>query len=168
MKSKSFDVGFGTISVISIESRCRNMNRSSETPMSSDLEVEMDRFIDKTVIRIGYVPRLRGESPAKRQGFQAIFHASHGCQGSYPGAIPRLSVHNIIPNNSPVFDVVRSGYLARFEEMLRKGEASLRDQDEHGASLLFVCNTLFSSEQIQLANYTASSTRPSDHPCVAS
>jgi len=53
-------------------------------------------------------------------------------------AIPQLLVYNILPAHSPVFSIVREGRLKEFQALLREGKASLRDQDEYGASLLFV------------------------------
>jgi hypothetical protein len=47
-------------------------------------------------------------------------------------------VNNVLPAASPVFSIVRNGQLKEFQTLLREGKASLRDQDEFGASLLFV------------------------------
>lgn len=135
MKSKSFDIEFGTISFISVEVRSRKRQRIYSSKDHN--EEELDSFVDKMDTRIGFIPRLHG-GVGETQGFQAIFQSSHCYQGSFHGAIPRLCVNNVVPNNSPVFEVVKKGELARFEEMLRQGEASLRDQDEDGSSLLFV------------------------------
>ncbi len=52
--------------------------------------------------------------------------------------IPHLSVHNVLPMDSPVFEIVRQGRLREFQVLLQEGKASLRDQDEYGASLLHV------------------------------
>ncbi|KAI1747171.1 hypothetical protein F4782DRAFT_449331 [Xylaria castorea] len=52
-------------------------------------------------------------------------------------SISSLAVNRVLPAESPVFRVVHNGDLHRLQDMLRRGEASLRDHDEHGASLLF-------------------------------
>jgi len=53
----------------------------------------------------------------------------------------RLDINRIIPSESIVFHLVREGRLQELREMLQRGEASLRDHDEYGASLLFVSNS---------------------------
>lgn len=59
-------------------------------------------------------------------------------------SIPRLAVNRILPHESRVFDVVRHGDLGEFRLMLRRGEASFRDHDPHGASLLMVSSRVLS------------------------
>jgi hypothetical protein len=53
-------------------------------------------------------------------------------------SISRLQVNRVLPSDSPVFKLVKQGKLQDLLQMLQNGEASLRDHDEHGASLLFV------------------------------
>jgi len=53
-------------------------------------------------------------------------------------SIPRLTVNRVLPRDSLVFDLVRGGELKEFQGLLRDGEASLRDHDELGNSLLAV------------------------------
>jgi len=130
----------GTIAVLSTESRSKNSGKYQApgllTP-SGETMGEVESSVYTTDTRISFTPRLQGRM-AKGRGFEAILRKTHGCQGWYHGAIPRLFVNNIIPKNSPVFDIVRKGELVKLQRMLVRGEASLRDQDEHGASLLFV------------------------------
>ena len=52
--------------------------------------------------------------------------------------ISSLAVNRIIPRSSKVFELVEEGRLLELQKMLQRGEASLRDHDENGASLLFV------------------------------
>ncbi|KAK8057368.1 ankyrin repeat-containing domain protein [Apiospora saccharicola] len=54
-------------------------------------------------------------------------------------SISSLSVNRVVPSDSRVFDVVEAGDLDELKDMLNKGEASLRDHDESGGSLLMVC-----------------------------
>ncbi|OTA60082.1 ankyrin [Hypoxylon sp. EC38] len=51
-------------------------------------------------------------------------------------SISRLAVNRVLPIDSRVFEVVKDGDLHELQRMLQNGEASLRDHDEHGASLL--------------------------------
>ncbi|QGI69963.1 hypothetical protein CEK26_002296 [Fusarium fujikuroi] len=50
-------------------------------------------------------------------------------------SIPRISVCHIVPNDSPVFTLVKQGSLKEFIVMLQDGKASLRDHDEQGMPL---------------------------------
>lgn len=56
-------------------------------------------------------------------------------------SIPVLCVNNVLPDGSPVFSIVKEGRLDDFMALLRDGEASIRDHDEYGASLLHVSVT---------------------------
>ncbi|KAF5550069.1 hypothetical protein FNAPI_7872 [Fusarium napiforme] len=56
-------------------------------------------------------------------------------------SIPRISVCRIVPNDSPVFTLVKQGSLKEFITMLREGKASLRDHDEQGMPLLHYAAT---------------------------
>ncbi|RWA07939.1 hypothetical protein EKO27_g7150 [Xylaria grammica] len=51
--------------------------------------------------------------------------------------ISRLAVNRVLPAGSRVFNVVEKGLLQELQAMLRNNEATLRDHDEYGASLLF-------------------------------
>ncbi len=78
--------------------------------------------------------------PGRSQARHAIrldIRQAHSHDGFY-SAIPHLLVYNVLPADSPVFSIVRDGRLREFQALLRDGKASLRDQDEYGASLLFV------------------------------
>ncbi|KAH7316882.1 hypothetical protein B0I35DRAFT_434180 [Stachybotrys elegans] len=59
-----------------------------------------------------------------------------------------LSVNRVIPSGSKVFSLVEEGLLQELREMLQDGEASLRDHDEGGASLLF-----YSTQQPQMCKF---------------
>ncbi|KAF5990597.1 hypothetical protein FBULB1_75 [Fusarium bulbicola] len=56
-------------------------------------------------------------------------------------SIPRISVCRIVPNDSPVFTLVKQGSLKEFTAMLQEGKASLRDHDEQGMPLLHYAAT---------------------------
>lgn len=65
-------------------------------------------------------------------------------------SIPRISVCRIIPNDSPVFDLVKRGLLDDFRNLLQEGKASLRDHDEQGMPLLHVCLLCIPSSTLKL------------------
>ncbi|KAM0808709.1 hypothetical protein AB5N19_09052 [Seiridium cardinale] len=50
--------------------------------------------------------------------------------------IPRIHVNRIVPRDSLVFKLVQDGALDELRELLTQGEASIRDHDEDGRSLL--------------------------------
>ncbi|KAK0652665.1 hypothetical protein B0T16DRAFT_490474 [Cercophora newfieldiana] len=49
---------------------------------------------------------------------------------------PRLCVNRLLPSDSRVFNLVREGRLEELQAMVSRGEASLRDRDVQGMSLL--------------------------------
>lgn len=53
-------------------------------------------------------------------------------------SISYLAINPILPPTSRVFELVEDGDLGALREMLQNGEASLRDTDTDGRSLLFV------------------------------
>lgn len=55
-------------------------------------------------------------------------------------SISQITVNRVLPYDSRVFQVIKDGDLRELRRMLGNGEASLRDHDEYGASLLFVCS----------------------------
>lgn len=58
-------------------------------------------------------------------------------------SISYLAINPILPLGSKVFQVVEEGRLQELRKMLQNGEASLRDCDEGGMSLLLVSNYQF-------------------------
>ncbi|KAK9415429.1 putative Kinetochore-associated protein MTW1 [Seiridium unicorne] len=51
-------------------------------------------------------------------------------------SIPRFCVNRVLPRGSPVFLAIQSGELEELRRLLHSGNASLRDHDEDGNSLL--------------------------------
>lgn len=140
---RSCDLAIGSFSILTFE-RLRHrqqwrqrrhvrplraiLGSAHKSAESADATIDVDREI-----RIRYFSR-----PGQpRQGFQAIMRQSSGDRGTF-NSIPKLFTYNILPKSSPVFTLVYEGRMAEFQEMLRSGTASLRDQDEFGASLLMV------------------------------
>lgn len=135
MKYRSYDLGFGVVSFLSAERAWkRRLAHKRPPPQASESSTDV---IEEMETRISFIPQI---GAAKRlEGFHTVirqFYSDDGTRCSY--TIPRLSVNRILPADSQVFTVVRSGHLREFQEMLMSGTASLRDQDERGASLLFV------------------------------
>ncbi|KAK1830459.1 hypothetical protein QBC39DRAFT_354030 [Podospora conica] len=135
---KTLSIRSGTISLHSTESHSKIVGNYRVPGLSKwdhDMSGEADAYGCTTDTRIGFTPRIQGRT-TKGQGFEVILRSSHGYHGSYQ-AIPKLFANNIIPNNSLVFRVVENGDLGTFQRMLTNGEASIRDQNERGAPLLF-------------------------------
>ena len=82
------------------------------------------------------VSLILGHSQA-RHAIKVHIRQTYRDDGIFSG-IPHLSVHNVLPMDSPVFEIVSQGRLREFQVLLQEGKVSLRDQDEYGASLLFV------------------------------
>lgn len=59
----------------------------------------------------------------------------HTQNGTFLG-IPSLSFNRTVPSDSPIFDLVSQGRMANLQKLLMQGQASLRDHDENGTSLL--------------------------------
>lgn len=53
-------------------------------------------------------------------------------------SVSYLALNPVLPNEAKVFEVVERGDLQQLRQMLQDGEASLRDTNENGWSLLFV------------------------------
>jgi hypothetical protein len=80
-------------------------------------------------------------TPHRQQNQNTLIASEYNLKNWVTGnfkSISYLAVNPILPETSRVFQVVESGDLQGLREMLRKGEASLRDTDENGQSLLFV------------------------------
>ncbi|KAL2145851.1 hypothetical protein VTI28DRAFT_6148 [Corynascus sepedonium] len=81
------------------------------------------------ISRLSHARRAIKLNTRQKQGFDGVF-----------SFIPRLSVYNVLPEDSLVFTIVGQGRLREFQALLREGKASLRDQDENGAPLLHYAN----------------------------
>ncbi|KAK9772528.1 putative Kinetochore-associated protein MTW1 [Seiridium cardinale] len=70
-----------------------------------------------------------------RQMFSMVVSQQSGRDGTFV-SIPRLCVNRVLPRGSPVFRAIQSGELEELRRLLHSGNASLRDHDEDGNSLL--------------------------------
>jgi hypothetical protein len=75
--------------------------------------------------------------------FQAIVNVQfnqkvmpHG----YCSVSPSISVGMVLPDDSPVFSLVRNGDVEGLLSLFRQGKASIRDHSSFGIPLLFVSN----------------------------
>lgn len=67
----------------------------------------------------------------------AYLHHVHGHTMSQT-LHPVISVGRILPNNSPIFDIVRSGKVAKLKRLLMNRKCTLWDRNESGTPLLHV------------------------------
>lgn len=144
MRMRTCDLSLGFLSIISLErsrqkqqkqrrqrkKQRRRMFLPPNAPIPSELVYVADKDIET---QICFIPR----SELPRQGFQVIMRQYSDDRGTF-NTIPRFFVNNTLPCSSRVFSLVQQGRMSEFQEMLHLGTASLRDQDEFGASLLFV------------------------------
>ena len=82
---------------------------------------------------------------------------------------PIFSINNVLEAGSEVFHVVFNGDVEELKRMFEEGEASIRDHDEHGASLLHVCrksNLCKEFETWLLTAVTLYSTATGSRKCV--
>ncbi|TRX93617.1 hypothetical protein FHL15_005589 [Xylaria flabelliformis] len=122
LKYASFELGdLGTVSLLTSK-RIRRLCDTEDNKSTSDI----DRVDCKSVI--WFLPK-----DIKKL---SMLMASNVRQGYSGESISSLAVNRVLPRGSPVFKVVYSGQLHKLQDMLRRGEASLRDHDENGYSLL--------------------------------
>ncbi|KAK7909080.1 hypothetical protein PG985_014958 [Apiospora marii] len=136
------NVGIGTITLM-LEERHRRFNASGS-------------------FKGGFTDYVMGVTflPADPQQFHMIVAKTiqEECRLGGITSISSLAVNHVIPSHSRVFQVVERGLLGELKEMLVTGKASLRDHDEHGASLLF-----FSMEQPEICKFLIEEGLDVDH-----
>jgi hypothetical protein len=133
---RSYDVGSGILSVISLE---RSWKKQHRLPPVSSYDQGEAGIVEEVETRIWFSPTA---TASVQESFHAVLRQSHGSHGAHSN-IPKLLYYNVLPLEVRVFSVVHLGEVAEFQRMLVRGEASLRDQDPYGRSLLFVgalCN----------------------------
>ena len=121
---RTYSIPIGELSVVLSEKFSERQSGGSHAPPETVNDLET---------RIRFTPRLENS----RQGFETILR-QHVKTGGTFNTVPMLLFNNILPFGSRVFILVREGRLSEFRKMLISGKASLRDQDEGGASLLQV------------------------------
>ncbi|KAK6072205.1 ankyrin repeat protein [Seiridium cupressi] len=105
-----------------------NMKR----PGSAINQPDRVTIIDKTIVAL-LVP---GKSSAGRLLKASFIKTNFPEMRGQLNLAPTISVYRIVPNTSNIFHYIREGDLYGLQQSLRSGEASLRDRDEFGTSLL--------------------------------
>ncbi|GAB1318096.1 hypothetical protein MFIFM68171_08306 [Madurella fahalii] len=123
-KRKSIEISGGSHLAVSTNRRTRRRH-DAFGHQDGDLETSTVEFIARVVFR-----------PADQSSTLVIsVNQAQLAAGSFL-SIPNLSVHNIIPSDSPVFKLARQGKIGDILELVADGKASLQDRDERGWSLL--------------------------------
>ncbi|KAF4445996.1 hypothetical protein F53441_10302 [Fusarium austroafricanum] len=121
------DVGVGTVSLVS-----RKRKRTILQGNDRSTAISSQGILTDYKMSMSFLPNGEGN--------QHMLVASLIQREVVPGgvtSISRLQVNRVLPDDSPVFKLVKEGKLQDLLRMLQNGEASLRDHDERGASLLF-------------------------------
>ena len=126
----SHDLGIGILSVLS-------RRRHGNTQLVASTGQSDPRNLIQEDVEVVTSVSLIVKSAKARHAIKVDTRQTYSYDGVF-SAIPRLFVNNVLPADSPVFSIVRRGLLQEFQTLLREGKASLRDQDENGAPLLFV------------------------------
>jgi hypothetical protein len=132
-KSLQFNIGIGTLTVTTWTRSWDTQHNPDNGTLTTPFRDTMTAYHEETTTSISLVPRLAHS----RQAFTLSSRKSTGYHGVF-SSIPQLAINRILPADSPVFSMVSKGRLDEFQTLLREGEASLRDHDEYGASLLHV------------------------------
>ncbi|KAI3324204.1 hypothetical protein HD806DRAFT_494427 [Xylariaceae sp. AK1471] len=149
---RTFDeiyVGIGTVSLMV---KKRNGSRANDLEAHSCFQKRHP--IDYTML-FTFIPDHR-----HRQDLNMVVAST--VQEEFPNSsvasISRLMVNRVLPAKSWVFQLVREGRLQELQELLKNGEASLRDHDEYGASLLF-----YATQQPEMCKFLIDSGLDVDH-----
>ncbi|KAI3327331.1 ankyrin [Xylariaceae sp. AK1471] len=141
----TFDVGIGTLSFITT----KRTQASTET--HDDSLQPNNKHLHNTMV-LSFLPR-------NSQRFKMVVAST--LQQSIYGAvssISQLEVKRVLPAGSLVFRLVQEGRLQELQEMLQRGEASLHDHDEYGASLL-----MYSTAQPDICKFLLTEGADTDH-----
>ncbi|KAH6994944.1 ankyrin repeat-containing domain protein [Ilyonectria destructans] len=124
----SYDARFWTLDIVTSEKSKKPHNWTDpascpEQDSASEInEHEVSYSISMTPKKLGSIMKLTLKQ----------YHTPDGITSG----IPSLEINRMVPNDSPVFRLVERGKISDLQQLLIRGQASLRDQDEHGASLL--------------------------------
>lgn len=124
------DLGHGTLTISVKHRKTRHhLLNSSDVFHSQDDSKDGD---DSMIATVKYLPRTRTGGM-----FTVSFMQKVVCNGSF-SSIPRFQANNVLPRDSLVFELTREGRLCDLITLLSNPEASLRDHDDLGNSLLAV------------------------------
>ncbi|KAM7219462.1 hypothetical protein V8F06_005196 [Rhypophila decipiens] len=99
---------------------------------------------------------MYGPRPAT-EDLQILFEYPYE-SGAFWSPIPRFTTYNIRPGSAKVFQAVEQGNLEELLRMLWAGEASLRDQDPQGRTLLF-----YGNKEPQMVRFLLDHSADGDH-----
>ncbi|KAH7133759.1 hypothetical protein EDB81DRAFT_805083 [Dactylonectria macrodidyma] len=146
----STDIGVGKLSLL-FQKRKRSTPDSVEDDGTSQKRSRIDYKMSLTFLPNGSGNRhMLVASTFQHQTFgEGVFSLS------------TLMVNRVLPVGSLVFEVVKKGNLQKLQQMFRDGEASPRDHDEHGASLLH-----YSSRQPDVCKFLITCGLEVDHVAI--
>lgn len=122
------NTGDGTLAIRTCIRRLHQAASNSDYNTRSPNSPTVEEY--KTTLR--FLPRSQSNAM-----FTVIVKQRRFSDGDW-NFIPRLQVNNVLPAESLVFQLVRDGKLDDLKKLLVKREASLRDHDQFGNSLLVV------------------------------
>jgi hypothetical protein len=129
-------MGHGTLSLHHRWKRVKQSHCDTKPCMaclSSRLD-QMKPVFDEQATCVTYLPRYNQQ----KFMIKANWHITKNWLTGKVSSISHLAINCVLPIGSAVFEVVDNGQLRELQEMLQTGQASLRDHDEEGRSLLFV------------------------------
>ncbi|KAH7137398.1 hypothetical protein B0J13DRAFT_609452 [Dactylonectria estremocensis] len=119
------DIGVGKLSLL-IQKRKRCTSDSAEDDETSQKRSRIDYKMSLT-----FLPSGSGD---RHMLVASTFQ--HQTLGEGISSLSTLVVNRVLPAGSLVFELARNGNLQQLQQMFQDGEASPRDHDEYGASLL--------------------------------
>ncbi|KAH6984952.1 hypothetical protein BKA56DRAFT_655251 [Ilyonectria sp. MPI-CAGE-AT-0026] len=123
-----YDVGFATLDIILLEKHEEQHLRHNQSSY-----VDKAQAPEGDAEEVSYTVSLLPKTPGRMLKFSSTQYHTHN--GTFLG-IPSLSFNRTVPSDSPIFNLVSRGRMADLQKLLMQGQASLRDHDEHGGSLL--------------------------------
>lgn len=122
-------------------------NTQCQSRESMHSEVDMNEMHMECVKSVTFMLH----SPQNPYVIIASEYGSKNMAHRYVSSISYLAINPVLPSASRVFQVVATGDLQTLCEMLHNREASLRDTDQDGSSLLFVSTNLTITHIFQMS-----------------
>jgi hypothetical protein len=131
-KRKVFDVGDGIVTVAT------NKKRQKITATASQGHIGMKKNAVRSAHHESsqFVGRVMFRPRAANFLIKITVDRGNVLCDSYETVLPSISVCNIVPDESLVFQFASKGELESLKKLVADGKASLRDHDENGRSLL--------------------------------
>ncbi|EMT66980.1 hypothetical protein FOC4_g10003519 [Fusarium odoratissimum] len=122
-KRKAFEIDDGVMTVTTARRRRKP---------SSEIEREQRR----NETRRDFLAKLTYTSKSTKKMLSLSVNQGQLLYNSFSSMLPCVTVCNILPKNSPVFDTARNGSVQDLVGLLEGGEANIHDHDTDGWSLL--------------------------------